>query len=179
MFDMLNGHLPPNFFGRNFTYIILGHIWRDSDRIFRINPWASWKNDSAILLENPLKILPQNTQEKNADFDTANGHLPPNFFGQNFHCIIFTLITVGLNTQKWFWDHLKKWLFGGRTPYHKDNNLRNKYALGACMRLDSYQCRSALVQERKHQFKILTTVFGNFCGVLSILQLVLPFAKSA
>ncbi len=31
MFDMLNGHLPPNFFGRNFIYNILGHIWKDLD----------------------------------------------------------------------------------------------------------------------------------------------------
>ena len=39
------------------------------------------------------------------------------FFEPNFHCIIITLSIVGLNTQKWFLDHLKNWLFLGNTSY--------------------------------------------------------------
>ena len=99
MFDMLNGHLPLIFFGQNFTYIILGHIWRDLDtqnqplgQLKKLQCHTTWKPTENPTIEHPGK--------KKADFGGSIGMDVVNFIEPNLQEIIFTPIRVGLITQK-------------------------------------------------------------------------------
>jgi hypothetical protein len=87
-------------------------------------------NDQSTIIEAPevYKSIPTHsptatptpttecTSEKNVDFDTFDGHVMVNYIEPNLQEFIFGPISVGLITQKQFWDHLKIAIPGARPP---------------------------------------------------------------